>query len=65
MLKKLAYTIPEVCEATSASRSFIYAEISAGRLTPTKLGRRTVVHVDDLDAWLRSKRRGNDNTTAT
>ena len=48
----LAYSIQEVCRVTSAGRTSIYAEIKAGRLTARKIGRRTVVLKDDLEAWL-------------
>ena len=40
--------------ATGVGRSFIYAEIKAGRLIIRKAGRRSLVFDDDLKAWLGS-----------
>lgn len=48
----VAYDISEVCRRTKAGRSFIYAEIGAGRLRAIKLGRLTRILAADLRAWL-------------
>lgn len=37
------------------SRSFTYAEIAAGRLRATKLGRSTRILVEDAEQWLKSR----------
>jgi excisionase family DNA binding protein len=45
---KLAYSIREVCEATSLSRTTVFAHISSGRLKVTRLGGRTIVPAESL-----------------
>ncbi|AWN40260.1 helix-turn-helix domain-containing protein [Methylobacterium durans] len=54
MNSKHAYTIAEVTRITGSSRTTIYAEIAAQRLTAKKLGRRTLILADDLRTWLNS-----------
>lgn len=51
---KLAYSIADLPAIVSLGRSYIYEEIKAGRLRTIKAGRRTLVLVDDLQAWLLS-----------
>lgn len=51
-VEKLAYSIEEAAQAASLGRSSIYEEIRASRLRATKVGRRTIIAVDDLRAWL-------------
>ena len=51
---RLAHSIREVMKITGLGRSFIYEEIKAGRLVVKKAGRRTLIFVADLDAWLAS-----------
>jgi len=51
---KLAFTIPEVCDAIGLSRSMIYKEIKAQRLKVKKVGARVLVPVDEIKAWLKS-----------
>jgi excisionase family DNA binding protein len=51
---KLAYSVPEFCEATSLGRSLVYEEIRKGRLRATKIGTRTIILREDGLAWLRS-----------
>ncbi len=61
MLKKLqseaptilAYSIPQLAEATGLSRSLIYEHIRAGRLRIAKAGRRTIVTAEAAHEWLR------------
>ncbi len=53
-LPKRAYSIPEVCRTASIGRTRLYSEIAEGRLRAVKVGRRTLIRVEDLDAWLRS-----------
>ena len=54
---KLAYGIAEAVQATNVGRSLIYEEIRAGRLRTFKIGNRTLIATDDLEAWLASYRR--------
>ena len=50
-------SIDEVGEVTGFSRSFIYAEKVARHLIVTKVGRRSVVTLRDLDDWVVPERR--------
>lgn len=54
MTEVLAVPIPEAARIGGVGRSTIYAEISRGHLKTRKVGRRTIVMVDDLKAWLAS-----------
>jgi excisionase family DNA binding protein len=51
-LRKLAYSIAELCEMAGVGRSFLYEEVKAGHLVVTKAGRRSIVLRDDAVAWL-------------
>jgi excisionase family DNA binding protein len=50
---KPAYSIPEVLRLVPVGRSTIYREIKARRLKVSKVGRRTIIRADDLEAWLK------------
>ena len=50
--EQLAHTIDEVCKISKLGRSSIYEEIRSGRLIARKCGRRTIILVPDLHAWL-------------
>ena len=41
--------------AGGISRSWVYVEISEGRLSARKIGRRTIILPDDAEAWLKSR----------
>jgi excisionase family DNA binding protein len=45
-------TIRQACAEYGMSRSSLYREIDAGRLTLRKIGKSSRVARDDLDAWL-------------
>ena len=47
---KLAYSIKEACEATSFGRTLIYSLIGSGRLSAKRIGGRTVILADSLQA---------------
>lgn len=49
---KLAYSIPEACAATSLGRTSIYAHIASGRLRAVRVGGRTVIPTDSLEALI-------------
>lgn len=55
MIEPLAVPISEACRLGGIGRSTIYSEISKGNLRVHKIGRRTVIAMDDLRAWLASK----------
>ena len=50
--KKLAYSLPEVSEATTLSESLLRKHIRTGALKATKIGRRTVILAHDLATYL-------------
>ena len=49
---KLAYSIPEACAASSLGRTSLYAHISSGRLLAVRIGGRTVIPANSLEALL-------------
>jgi hypothetical protein len=48
-----ALSIPEFCQRYGPGKSTAYQEIHAGRLRARKVGRRTIILVDDAECWLR------------
>lgn len=48
----LAVSVTEAVRLTGIGRSKLYSEISAGRLVPVKVGRRTVIRLAELHRWL-------------
>lgn len=50
--KKLAYSLPEVANATTLSQSLLRKHIRTGALKATKIGRRTVILAQDLATYL-------------
>jgi excisionase family DNA binding protein len=50
--EKRAFSIPEFCLLYGVCRTTVYEEIRAGRLRAVKVGRRTLILVDDAEAWL-------------
>jgi excisionase family DNA binding protein len=55
MTEPLAVPIIEAARLGGVGRSTIYNEISNGNLKVRKVGRRTIVAMDDLRTWLASK----------
>lgn len=51
---RLAYGVSEAAAIAALGRSTVYAAIGRGELTARKVGRRTVVLVADLEAWLQA-----------
>ena len=49
---KLAYSVREACRASSLGRTTIYAHIAAGRLLARRIGGRTVIPADSLNALI-------------
>ena len=54
MIEPLAYTIPDACNASAASRSAIYRAVKNGELTLRKRGKRSLILADELRRWLQS-----------
>ncbi len=46
-----AFTIKDFCKAYSSSRSFVYAEIRAGRLIAHKAQSKTLILQPDAERW--------------
>jgi predicted DNA-binding transcriptional regulator AlpA len=57
-LQRRALSIPQMVEVFGYSRASLYNEFAAGRLRKTKMGRRTVIAVEDAQAWFDAKREG-------
>lgn len=55
--EKVALTVDEAADATGIGRTRLYEEIASGRLIARKVGRRTVITVEDLKAWLNDRQR--------
>ena len=59
-----AMSVNEVVKAVGIGRTRIFAEIKSGRLVARKVGRRTVILKEDLDAWLRQLPRAGRSVLA-
>jgi excisionase family DNA binding protein len=49
-----ALSVEEAAKAAGIGRTLLFDEIRKGRLTARKVGRRTIVTIDELDSWLKS-----------
>lgn len=49
-----ALSIAKLCAYASVGRTTVFSEIKAGRLIAHKLGRSTIILIEDADAWLQS-----------
>lgn len=54
MSQKLCVTLKEACEMLSISRSSIYRLIDLGKLTPKKMGSRTLFLVSEVEDFAQS-----------
>ncbi len=54
MIKTLTVTIPQACEITGLGRSTIYRLFEDGKLQRIKAGTRTLIKMDDLEAYIES-----------
>ena len=53
MTIKMAYSVAEACAVLGLGRTRLYEEINSGRITVKKIGRRTLIPVDGLVAYLK------------
>lgn len=53
-IEPITVGIPDACRITGLARSSIYREIAAGRIKAVKAGKRTLLPMDSLRAWLAS-----------
>lgn len=51
----LVVGIEQAMAALGVGKSFIYAELRAGRLRSIKAGRRTLIPVESLREWLQAR----------
>ena len=63
MSDTLAYTIPDACRISAASRSAIYRAVKAGELTLRKRGTRSLILADELPRWHQSLPVASDHST--
>ena len=63
--QKLAYQIPEACDAAVVCRSKLYQLIKSGQLPVRKLGKRTLILASDLKTLVEGLPLGNNPTAKT
>jgi excisionase family DNA binding protein len=51
---KRALSVEEAAKAAGVGRTLLFEEIRKGHITARKVGRRTIIMTDDLDAWLKA-----------
>ena len=51
-MQKQAYTVNELTSEIGIGRSKLYAEIKAGKLTPRKIGKKTIFLANDVESYL-------------
>jgi excisionase family DNA binding protein len=51
--QKRALSVEEAAKAAGIGRTMLFEEIRKGRITARKVGRRTIIAVDELDTWLK------------
>lgn len=53
-MQRLTVTVPEARQITGLSRTTFYKLFSEGKLTPRKAGKRTLILVSELEAFVNS-----------
>ncbi len=51
-MQKSAFTVNEVIREIGIGRSKLYAEIAAGKITPRKIGKKTIFLAQDVQDYL-------------
>jgi excisionase family DNA binding protein len=59
---KRALSVEEAAKAAGIGRTMLFEEIRKGRITARKVGRRTIIVVDELDAWLKALPKRTDQS---
>lgn len=54
MIPRRTLTIPEFCSAYGTGRTTTYRLIKEKHLRPIKIGRKTLIPVDEADRWFQS-----------
>lgn len=54
MQKPITVTIPDAVAASGMSRSALYEALKRGDLVARKAGRRTLISIEDLEAYIAS-----------
>lgn len=49
---KSAYTVNEALQEIGIGRSKLYSEIAAGKITPRKIGKKTIILAKDIQEYL-------------
>jgi excisionase family DNA binding protein len=49
-----AWSINEFCDRFGLGRTTVYEQIKLGRLRARKIGKRTIITHEDVEAWLRN-----------
>lgn len=53
-MHKISMTVNEACKATGLGRTSLYQLIKDGAITKRKLGGRTIILVNELEAYINS-----------
>jgi excisionase family DNA binding protein len=53
-MQKISVTIKEAMELSGIGRSLIYTLFKQGKLTPRKVGKRTLILVEELESFLKN-----------
>jgi excisionase family DNA binding protein len=51
---KRALSVEQAAKAAGVGRTLLFEEIRKGHITARKVGRRTIITTEALDAWLKS-----------
>lgn len=58
-MQKQAYTVNETTKEIGIGRSKLYAEIKDGKITPRKIGKKTIFLAKDLEDYLNALPKAN------
>lgn len=58
-MQKHAYTVNETIKEIGIGRSKLYAEIKDGKITPRKIGKKTIFLASDIEDYLNALPKAN------